>query len=338
MFAKPPLPRNWEDRFNGMNTLVTGGLGFIGSNVARRLVQLGARVTVVDSLVPQCGGNQWNIHGIEDRVDVNIADLNDGRSTAHLVRGQDIIFNLAGQVSHIDSMEHPSADLEINCEAQLSLLEACRANNPRAKIVYAGTRQQYGRPRYLPVDEKHPLEPTDVNGINKAAGEAYHLLYNKVHGIRATSLRLTNTYGPGLLLKHNRQGFLSVFIRTVLQGGEIDVFGTGEQLRDLNYVDDVVDAFLRVGIAEWTDGEAYNLGGEASVSLKEVAECLIGVAGQGSLRIVPFPEEAQRIDIGSYYGSYEKIGAAVGWKPRVSASAGLARTVNYYRENLSHYL
>jgi UDP-glucose 4-epimerase len=336
--STPPLPEDWETRYEDRNILVTGGLGFIGSNLTRRLVEFGARVTVVDSLIPDYGGNLWNVRDVADRARINIADVRDPHGMAYLVRDRDLIFNLAGQVSHIDSMENPFTDLEINCRSQLSILEACRRNNPGVKIVYAGTRQQYGRPQYLPVDEEHPVRPMDVNGINKAAGEAYHLLYHDVYGIRAVSLRLTNTYGPGMLLKHARQGFLSVFIRTVLEGGEIQVFGTGEQLRDLNYVDDVVDAFLRAGVADWACGEAYNLGGDEIISLKEIALLMIATAGAGRFRIVPFPEEKRRIDIGSYYGSYGKIRDALGWKPSVPLREGLDRTIAYYREHLSRYI
>ncbi|MBD3337120.1 MAG: NAD-dependent epimerase/dehydratase family protein [Candidatus Eisenbacteria bacterium] len=337
-FAEPPLPEGWSERYRGRDVLVTGGLGFIGSNLTRRLVALDARVTVVDSLIPEYGGNLWNLHGVRDRVQINIADVRDRHSMDYLVQGRDIIFNLAGQVSHIDSMKDPDTDLEINCRSQLAILEACRRNNPGVKIVYAGTRQMYGKPQYLPVDEKHLVLPTDVNGINKAAGEAYHILYNNVYDIRTTSLRLTNTYGPGLLLKHNRQGFLSVFIRRVLQGKEILVFGTGEQLRDLNYVDDAVDAFLRVGLAEWTNGEAYNLGGDEIMSVADIARALNQAAGGAGMRIVPFPEETRAIDIGSYYGSYEKLRRAVGWRPRVAAADGFASTLEYYRRHLSHYV
>ncbi|HLE80867.1 MAG TPA: NAD-dependent epimerase/dehydratase family protein, partial [Dehalococcoidia bacterium] len=214
-----------RDFYEGRAILVTGGLGFIGSNLARRLVDLGAKVLVVDSLIPEYGGNLFNIQGIEDRLRVNIADVRDQNSMDYLVRGQDILFNLAGQVSHIDSMLDPYTDLEINCRSQLSLLEACRKRNPGIKVVYAGTRQVYGKPRYLPVDEDHLLQPTDVNGINTMAGEWYHILYNNVYQVRACSLRLTNTYGPGLLVRHNRQGFIGWFIRQVLDGEEIQIFG-----------------------------------------------------------------------------------------------------------------
>jgi UDP-glucose 4-epimerase len=324
--------------YRGRDVLITGGLGFLGSNLARELVELGARVTVVDSLLPDYGGNLRNVHDISDRIRINIADVRDTHSMRYLVRGREVIFNLAGQVSHIDSMRDPYTDLEINCRSQLSILEACRHNNRDVKIVYAGTRQQYGKPLYLPVDEKHLMQPTDVNGINKMAGEWYHILYSNVYGIRATSLRLTNSYGPGMLLKHGRQGFIPWFVRKVILGEEIEVFGTGQQKRDMNYVDDIVDAFLRVAASDSTNGEVYNLGGDEIISLETFVQTLIEAAGSGTYRIVPFPEEGKRIDIGDYYGTYEKFAAAVGWRPHVGIAEGLRRTVAYYREHLAYYL
>jgi Nucleoside-diphosphate-sugar epimerases len=259
-----------KDSYRGKKVMITGGLGFIGSNLARRLVEWGAEVLIVDSLIPDYGGNLFNVEGIKDKVRVNIADVRDSNSMDYLVRGHDYIFNLAGQVSHTDSMRDPYTDLEINCRSQLSLLEACRHNNPTVKIIYASTRQIYGAPDYLPVDEKHLLHPTDVNGINKMAGEWYHILYNNVYGIRATSLRLTNTYGPRQLVKHNRQGFIGWFIRLAVDGQEISVYGDGKQLRDLNYVDDVVEAFLLAGASDKPNGQVFNLGGLQPVSLLEI--------------------------------------------------------------------
>jgi UDP-glucose 4-epimerase len=333
-----PSAENWVEAYRGAPVLITGGLGFIGSNLARRLVELEARVTLVDSLIPAYGGNLWNVRGIEDRVRINIADVRDPHSMAYLVRDQRYLFNLAGQVSHIDSMLDPETDLDINCRAQLSILEACRRHNPAIRIVYASTRQQYGKPIYLPVDEEHILRPADVNGINKMAGEWYHILYNRVHGIRTTSLRLTNTYGPRMLLKHDRQGFAPWFIRLALLGEEISVFGDGRQRRDLNYVDDAVDALLMVGPNESTQGEIYNLGHSEVVSLLEFVQLLQECCPACTYRLVPFPEEAKRIDIGDYYGSFQKIRAAVGWSPRIGLPQGLSRTVAYYRENLEPYL
>jgi UDP-glucose 4-epimerase len=317
--------------------MITGGLGFIGSNLARRLVEYGADVLIVDSLIPEYGGNLFNVEGIRDLVRVNIADIRDASGMNYLVRGQDYIFNLAGQVSHIDSMRDPYTDLEINCRSQLSLLEACRRNNPSVKIIHASTRQIYGMPDYLPVDEKHLLHPTDVNGINKMAGEWYHILYSNVYGIRATSLRLTNTYGPRQLMKHNRQGFIGWFIRLAIDGEEISVYGDGKQLRDLNYVDDVVEAFLLAGATDHVNGHVYNLGGREPVSLLQIVETLMELCPEASYKLVPFPPEKKRIDIGDYYGDYSKIREALGWEPAVGLREGLESTIEYYREHKGRY-
>ena len=323
--------------FEHKAVLITGGLGFIGSNLARRLVDLGAQVTLVDSLIPDYGGNRFNLAGYEARLRVNLADVRDPYSMRALVQGQDLLFNLAGQVSHIDSMNDPFADLEINARAQLSILEACRHENPTIKIVYAGTRQQYGKPDYLPLDENHLQHPTDVNGVNKLAGEWYHIVYHTAYGLRTTSLRLTNTYGPRQLMKHNRQGFIGWFVRLAVEGKEIQLYGDGRQLRDLTYVDDVVDAFLRAGATDATNGEVYNLGGQHPISLAELARLLVELAGGGSVRLAPWPADRKRIDIGDVYSSYAKIETALGWQPTTALREGLAHTVDYYRRHWSHY-
>lgn len=326
-----------SEDFREKKVMITGGLGFIGSNLAHRLVETDADVLLVDSLIPDYGGNLYNVEDIKDQVRINIADVRDESSMDYLVRGQDFIFNLAGQVSHIDSMRDPYTDLEINCRAQVSLLEACRKNNPGVKIVFSGTRQVYGIPDYLPVDEKHLLHPTDVNGINEMAGEWYHIVYNNVYGIRATSLRLTNTYGPRLLMKHNRQGFMGWFIRQAIDGEEIQIFGDGRQLRDPSYVDDVIDALLLAAVSDEVNGEVFNLGGPEPISLLEIVKLLVEIAGSGSYRIVPFPPDLKRIDIGDYYSDYSKITKTLGWEPKVSLREGLERTVRFYRKNKQHY-
>lgn len=329
---------DFEKLYAGRNVMITGGLGFIGSNLARRLVRLGAKVTIVDSMIPDYGGNFWNIADFKDDVVVNVSDVRDRSSMDHLVKGRDYIFNLAGQVSHIDSMNDPFTDLEINCRSQLSILESCRHNNRDLKIVFAGSRQQYGRPQYVPVDEKHPINPVDVNGVNKVAGEWYHILYNDVYGIRASSLRLTNTFGPGQLMKHNRQGFIGWFVRLVTEGKEIQLFGDGSQVRDFNYVEDVVDAFLLVGASDTATGQIYNLAGAEPTSLLDLVEMMIKIAGRASYRLVPFPPEKKRIDIGSYYGTSKKIESEIGWQPRTSLADGLRKTFDFYRLHLEKYI
>ncbi len=324
--------------YQGRSVMITGGLGFIGSNLARRLVSLGADVLLLDSLIPDYGGNLFNIDDVKDQLRVNIADIRTEASMNVLVRGRDVIFNLAGQVSHIDSMRDPQTDLEINCRAQLTLLEACRKNNPGVRVVFAGTRQVYGRPEYLPVDERHLVHPADINGVNKAAGEYYHLLYNNVLGLRASSLRLTNVYGPRQLIKHNRQGFIAWFIRLAIEDGEIQIFGDGSQMRDFVYVDDAADAFLRAGASPACDGQVFNVGGLEPTTLRDLVAMLVEIAGGGRVRYVEWPPEKARIDIGSFYSDSTKFQTAVGWRPAVDLREGLAATVAFYREHLSHYI
>jgi UDP-glucose 4-epimerase len=326
------------ESYAGSRALVTGGLGFIGSHLAARLVQLGAEVTIVDSLIPEYGGNPYNVRDIADRVRVNVSDLRDPWSIRHLVQGKDYVFNLAGQVSHIDSMRDPQTDLDINCKSQLSLLEACRENNPRVRIVFAGSRQQYGRPSFVPVTEEHPQRPVDVNGINPVAGESYHLLYHDVYGLRASSLRLTNTYGPHLLMKHDRQGFITNFIRLAIEGKPIKVFGDGSQLRDFTYASDAVEAFLAVGATEETCGQALNAGGQEPLPLLRVAElCQAISGGGGTVETVPWPAERKRIDVGSVYIDHARLSGATGWRPTVGFEDGLRETIRFYQEHGDHY-
>ena len=324
-------------QFRGKRVLITGGLGFIGSNLAHRLVGLGADVLVVDSLIPEYGGNLFNVSDIEDRLRINIADVRDRSSMDYLVQGQDYLFNLAGQVSHGDSMKDPFTDLEINCRSQLSILESCRYNNPGVKVVFASTRQIYGMPDYLPVDERHLVHPTDVNGINKMAGEWYHIVYNNVYGVRAVSLRLTNTYGPRMRVRDARQTFLGIWLRLIVEGRQLAIYGDGKQVRDFNYVDDVVDALLWVAADDQANGQVYNLGGDEPVNLLHLAQLLVQIAGKGGYRLVPWPEDRKRIDIGDYYGDYRKIRSKLGWRPRVSLEEGLRRTLHFYENHRQHY-
>ncbi len=322
--------------YRGRRVLITGGLGFIGSNLARALVEMGARVTLLDNLYPNYGGNRRNVAGLGRKVRVVIADVRDRARLPRLVRGQDYLFNLAGQTSHLDSMADPDSDLEINCRAQLSLLEACRRHNPGIRIVFASTRQIYGRPDYLPVDERHPPRPVDVNGINKLAGEQYHLLYSSVHGIRSTVLRLTNTIGPRMRVKDARQTFVGVWVKQALRGEAFEVWG-GRQSRDFTGVDDAVEAFLLAAARPKAVGRVYNLGGVGRISLRELARLLAGMAG-AKFRVRAFPRDRRKIDVGDYYADGRLIRRELGWRPRTTIREALQRTLDYYRTELPHYL
>ena len=325
------------ESFANKQVLITGGAGFIGSNLARKLIDLRAKVTIVDSLIPIYGGNLFNLEDIKDKLTINISDVRDPHAMSYLVKGKDYLFNLAGQTSHLDSMTDPRTDLDINASAQLSILEACKQHNQGIKIVFASTRQLYGKPEYLPVDESHPIQPVDVNGINKLAGEWYHLLYNNVYGIRACALRLTNTYGPGMRVRDARQTFLGIWIRNLIEGKPIQVFGDGLQLRDFNYVDDVVNAILISGQDSRADGQIFNLGSDEVVNLKQLAEMMVEMRPSAKFNTVPFPPERKAIDIGDYYSDFKKIQTILGWQPIVDIRQGLENSLKYYEEHHKHY-
>jgi UDP-glucose 4-epimerase len=326
-----------KSEFNGARVLITGGLGFIGSNLARRLDSFGAVITIVDSLIPDYGGNLHNIEGLQDRLQVNVSDVRDTHSLRYLVQGKDYLFNLAGQTSHLDSMRNPMPDLEINCQAQLSILETCRAYNPKIKIVFASTRQIYGRPNSLPVTESHPINPVDVNGINKMAGEKYHLLYSDLYGIPATALRLTNTIGPRMRIKDARQTFVGLWVRQLIEGKPIEVWG-GQQLRDFTDVEDAVDAFLLAAASPSTNGQVYNLGGPEVLDLETLAKMMVEINGSGEYAIREFPSERRAIDIGDYYSDFSKIRTELGWTPQRTLRDTLNSTLLYFRDALPHYL
>lgn len=325
-------------QFKNKKVLITGGLGFIGSNLAIELVKQGADITIIDSMIPEYGGNLRNIKPIEDKVKINFSDVRDTFSIKYLIQQQDYLFNLAGQTSHMDSMSNPYQDLEINAKAQLSILEACKKYNPNIKVIFASTRQLYGKPQYLPVDEKHPIIPVDVNGINKMSGESYHLLYNNVYGIRSCVLRLTNTYGPRLRIKDARQTFLGIWIRLLLENKPFLIYGDGKQIRDYNYVDDVVDALVLVALSEKANGQIYNLGDDSPISLNDTATILVAENKAGKYEKIPFPADRQNIDIGDFYGDFGKIKTELGWAPKVSFKEGIKRTLNYYRKNIEYYI
>ncbi|HYA42168.1 MAG TPA: NAD-dependent epimerase/dehydratase family protein [Syntrophobacteraceae bacterium] len=328
---------NFLQAFRDKEVLITGGLGFMGSNLAAELVNLGAAVTLIDSLIPEYGGNPFNIDSIRREVVVNISDVRDEHSMQYLVKGKHYLFNLAGQTSHMDSMADPYTDLEINCRAQLSILEACRKQNPEIKIVFASTRQVYGKPDYLPVDEKHLVRPVDVNGINKMAGECYHILYNNVYGIRSCALRFTNTYGPRMRVKDARQTFLGIWIKLLVEGKPFEVWG-GDQLRDFSYVDDAVDALLLAAESDAVNGQVCNLGGQDVISLSGLADLLLEINGGGDFKVMSYPASRKTIDIGDYYADSGLFQDLVGWKPSVDLREGLSKTLSFYRMNLEHYL
>lgn len=323
--------------FSGADVLITGGLGFIGSSLARCLVTLNAKVTLVDSLIPEYGGNLFNVDDIRSHVTIEMTDVRDTRAMTALIKKRDFLFNLAGQTSHLDSMTDPLTDLDINAAAQLSILEACRLHNSGIKVIFASTRQIYGRPQYLPVDERHPINPVDVNGINKLAGEWYHLLYNNVYKIRACALRLTNTYGPGMRVKDARQTFLGIWIRRIIEGKPIEVYGDGKQRRDFNFVTDVVEGLLRAAASAESEGHVFNLGHWEHLSLEELAALLVHLNGEGQYELIPFPADRKAIDIGDYYSDFSNVQKVLGWTPEVLLETGLAETLTYYRKNHAHY-
>lgn len=325
-----------NEEFKDAEVLVTGGLGFIGSNLAYKLVELGANITIVDAMIPNVGGNLYNITEIKDKVKLNFADIRDGNAMNQLVKDKDYIFNLAAQLSHTESMKDPFSDLDINCRGHLILLEACRKFNDEVKIIYTGTRAQYGKILYNPVDEKHPINPTDANGITKHACEQYHLLYYNVYGIKTTSLRLTNTYGPRHQMKHKEQGFIGWFIRQAMDNEEIKIFGEGQQLRDINYIDDVVDALLTAAINDKAYGDAFNLGG-CPISLLNLVKLIIEVVGRGTYKLIEYPQEWEKIEIGDYIADVTKIKKALGWEPKTDIEEGLIKTVRYYEKNKPNY-
>ena len=326
------------DVFLNKNVIISGGLGFIGSNLAIKMVDCGAKVTIVDSLIPEYGGNLWNIEPIKDKVRINISDVRDEHSIQRLIQGQDFFFNLAGQTSHLDSMQNPFTDLEINSKAQLSILEACKKYNPGIRIVFASTRQIYGKPQYLPVDEKHPLYPVDVNGINKLSGEWYHIVYNHVYDIKTSVLRLTNTYGPRMRIKDARQTFLGLWIRNLIENKPISIFGDGTQLRDYNYIDDVVDAFLTVATCDQWNGSIFNLGNNEVFSLKTTAEIMIEENHAGTYMFKTFPPDLKKIDIGDFYSDFSKIKNMLGWQPQIAIRAGIKETLDYFKNNYHYYV
>jgi UDP-glucose 4-epimerase len=323
--------------FAGKRAVVTGGLGFIASNLVHALTALGAQVSVIDSLAPDQGGNRFNLRGLEDKVDIRIADIRDEAAVADAVRDQDYVFNMAASVSHLDSLEAPFHDLDVNVRGTLVVLEAVRRYAAEARVVYGGTRSEYGLIQTTPVTEEHPLLPTEINSANKAVGDLYHFAYHVAHGLRTSTLRLTNTYGPRMLTAHHRQGFINWFVRLAVEGGTFRLYGDGSQVRDLVYVDDVVEATLLSAITPGAISQALNIGSGKPVTLQTIAQELIDITGHGNIEYVPFPDDARRIEIGDYVADTTKIERLLDWRPRISLREGLDRSVRYFRAYREHY-
>lgn len=323
-----------EQTYRDLPVLVTGGMGFIGSNLAIALVRQGARVTVVDARVPGCGADPRNLDEVRDRIRLSTNNLEDTGRMQEMIAGQQVIFNLAGEISHLRSMAEPTRDLDINCAAQLALLNLCRLENPGATIVYASSRQVYGAPRYLPVDEQHPINPVDFNGVHKHAAEGYHFLLRRQFHMRTICLRLGNIYGPRQAIHQDCRGFIDFFIRKALQKETLEVFGDGRQMRGLLYVDDVVRAFLMAGLAGSEAAEVYNIGATEPQSLLEIAQTLSRIAGSPPPRLVPFPADRIAIDIGSFHASSEKFRREFAWAPEICLEDGLRRTIRYFQDRL----
>ncbi|MBF0213582.1 MAG: NAD-dependent epimerase/dehydratase family protein [Magnetococcales bacterium] len=324
--------------YSQMKVLITGGLGLIGSNLAHRLVELGARVTLLDGLLPGHGGNLWNIRAIKPALTLHLGDMRDQATLETCIPGQDLVFNLAGQGGHLDSMLDPLTDLELNVRAHLELLESCRRLNPAVRLVFSSTRQVHGIPRYLPLNESHPIQPIDINGIHKATGEYYHRLYHSAYGMPVTILRLTNTYGAGMRIVDARQSFLGYWVRLLLEGKPLPIFGDGRQVRDFNHVDDCVEALLRAGSNPLAIGKIYLLGGCEVVSLLDLASSMARLVPGGGYALVPFPVENKKIDIGSCCNDFGNIKSDLDWEPCITLANGLRRTVDYYAEHFAHYV
>jgi UDP-glucose 4-epimerase len=317
--------------------LITGGLGFVGSNLAIKLVDAGARVTLLDSMLPLYGANLFNIDPIRDRVTVNFSDIRDRNSMHYLVREQDYLFHLAAQVSHVDSIIDPFTDVDINVGGTLSVLEACRKYNPGVRIIFAGTRGQYGASVKVPVDESAPTNPIGMYAITHLAAEKMALMYHQMHNIQGVSLRITNTYGPRHQMKHSRYGVANWFIRLALDDETIPVFGDGRILRDFLYIDDLTRALMMCGLTEAAYGSVFNVGSGAAISFIDLVKEIVQIAGSGRYEYAPFTAERKALEPGDYWTDITKIKSVVGWEPQVSLQEGLRRTIGYYRLHRDHY-
>ncbi len=325
-------------KMDGQGALVLGGLGFMGSNLVHQLVALGAKVTIYDACLEPYGWNLVSIKEIKDDVEVVVGDIRDLDTLKTHVKNKDFIFNYAAQASHILSMRDPALDIQINCQGNMNVLEACREVNPAVKIIYAGTRGQIGEAQYLPVDEKHPTNPPDVYGINKQAAESYHLLYTKIYGIPTVAIRVGNTYGPRHQMKRSEYGVLNYFMRCAMLDEPITIYDSGEQIREYAYIDDINDAFLLAAQSDKANGEYFMIGSGVPIKFVDMAKLIIETVGKSKLVHIPFPEERKAIDVNRFYASNEKLNRVLGWHPVTSLEEGLRKTFAFYQKRLNEYI
>jgi UDP-glucose 4-epimerase len=321
----------------GKKVLVTGGLGFIGSNLSSRLVGLGAEVTIVDNMMPRLGGNLFNVSEIADRVHINFSDIRDSHSMDYLVKGQELIFHLAGQVNHVDSIRNPIQDLAINCQGTLVLLESCRRYNREVRIIFAGTRGEYGASVKLPVREDHPTNPKGIYAVTNLTAEKMVLVYHDVHKIPGACLRITNTYGPRHQMAHDEYGVLNWFIRKAIDDEVIPVFGDGRILRDFLYVDDLVGCFIETATCDGSYGEVFNVGTGVPINFVDLAKKIVKITGKGKVAFTEFTQERKEVEPGDYYTDISKIKRVVGWQPRTDFDEGLRKTISFYRKHKKEY-
>ncbi len=328
---------SYEEAFKGKKVLVTGGLGFIGSNLSIRLKELGARVTIVDNMMPRLGGNLFNVKDIMDHIQINFSDVRDEHSMDYLVKEKDFIFHLAGQVNHVDSIRNPIQDLDINCRGTLVLLESCRKYNRETKVIFSGTRGEYGASVTLPVGEEHPTNPKGIYAVTNLSAEKMILVYDDVHKISGACLRITNTYGPRHQMAHDEYGVVNWFIRKAIDDEIVPVFGDGHILRDFLYVDDLVDCFLQVAACPSAFGEVFNVGTGIPISFVDLAKQIVAVAGSGKVAFTEFTKERKEVEPGDYYTDISKIKRIVGWNPQTSLEDGLRKTIDFYRKYKKEY-
>ena len=325
------------DSFKNKEILITGGLGFIGSNLAIKLVEMGAAVTLLDVMIEGLGGNLFNIESIKNKANVNFSDIRDENSMNNIVRNKDYIFHLAGQNDHVLSLSNPFPDIDINVKGSLVLLEACKKHNRNVTLIYTGTRGEYGSAIKLPVNEDAPINPRGVYELTSLTAQKLFKIYNDNYGVRSVTLRLTNIYGKKAQMKHSRFGVANWFIRQALDDEVINVFGDGSILRDFLYADDAVNALLMSAVCKNAHGEVFNVGRDKPSSFLELAKNIVDVAGSGSWKLAPFTPERAAQEPGNFYSDVSKIKKIIGWEPKTELREGLKETINYYKQFKKYY-